>query len=59
MNLEELPLEIKNEIEDQSLEILESIKEKIIVIGEEGAIYFIDFTYTPTEAATLYKIQGT
>jgi len=36
VNLEELPLEIKNEIEDQSLEILEPIKEKIIVIGGWG-----------------------
>jgi len=36
VNLEELPLEIKNEIEDQSLEILEPIKEKIIVIWGWG-----------------------
>jgi hypothetical protein len=33
MNLEELPEPIKKDIEDQSLSILEHIKDDIIVIG--------------------------
>jgi len=33
MNLEQFPTDIKNDIEDQSLSILERIKDKIIVIG--------------------------
>ena len=33
MNLEQFPTEIKNDIEDQSLSILERIKDRIIVIG--------------------------
>ena len=33
MNLEQFPTEIKNDIEDQSLSILEKIKDRIIVIG--------------------------
>lgn len=33
MNLEQFPTEIKNDIEDQSLSILDRIKDKIIVIG--------------------------
>ena len=37
MNLEELPKEIRKDIEDQSLEILEEIASKIVVIGGWGA----------------------
>jgi hypothetical protein len=33
MNLEQLPTDIKNDIEDQSLSILDKIKDRIIVIG--------------------------
>ncbi len=33
MNLEDLPIEILEDIENQSLEILNEIKEDIIVIG--------------------------
>ena len=33
MNLEELPAVVKNDIEDQSLSLLENIKNDVIVIG--------------------------
>ncbi|MBN1389844.1 MAG: hypothetical protein JXA22_04275 [Candidatus Thermoplasmatota archaeon] len=33
MNLEQFPTDIKNDIEDQSLSILDRIKERVIVIG--------------------------
>jgi len=33
MNLEQFPIDIKNDIEDQSLSILDRIKDRIIVIG--------------------------
>jgi len=37
MNLEDLPEELKKDIEDQSLDILENIASKIVVIGGWGA----------------------
>ncbi len=36
MNLQDYPVEIKDDIEDQSLDILENIKNDIVVIGGWG-----------------------
>lgn len=33
MDFHELPIEVKNDIEDQSLSILEIVKDDIVVIG--------------------------
>lgn len=33
MNVEELPTQVKNDVEDQSLAILEDIRDDIVVVG--------------------------